>query len=231
MSNNKGIKYENYIFNELLKNGLTERKYKPAGSDKNKPDTKFKVGNTYYNLEIKYDLKSSDFGQGTLRYNFENNEWVSYSENKKMKDILDFYEIEKFANEKWKKIPNRVGRDDIGRDPRPISKLSAKEKKEDKDNFKTYYKKITGNNPIAEYYNSKDIYYIQIGGNLKSGFYYMGSNPANLGVPEFKPSETKIRIRNKEGRFTTALILSLNSLKQSEYEIDVNPNFILNANR
>jgi len=230
MSKNRGIIYENYIFNELLKSGLTEKKYRPAGTDKNKPDTKFKVGNTYYNLEIKYDL-SADFGQGTLKYNFKDNKWFSYSENEKMDDILKYFEIEKFADEKWKKIPNRVGKGDIGRDLRPVSKLTDIEKKEDIKNFPTQYKVIKGSNPIAEYYNSKDTYYIQIGGNLKSGFYYMGSDPANLGVPEFKPSETKIRIRNKEGRFTTAFILSINSVKKSEYEIDVNPNFILNAGR
>ena len=66
---------------------------------------------------------------------------------------------------------------------------------------------------------------------VKSGFYYMGSDPANLGVPEFKPSQTKIRIRRKGDRFTTALLLETTALKMSDYDIDLSTNFILNAGR
>lgn len=38
---------------------------------------------------------------------------------------------------------------------------------------------------LHEYYAKKDCYYIQIEGK---GFYYMKSDPANLGVPQFVPS-------------------------------------------
>lgn len=229
MAGFKGFAYENAIFKELLSEGLTTNSYKPAQSDTLKPDTAFKIGNTYYNLEIKLDL-SADFGQGTLRYNFNDKKWITYAENKKMKELLDYYNIEKFANEQWKKVPNKVGKNDIGGKRK---KLTPEEIKEDYKNFPDKFLKLTGRNPIAEYYNSKDVYYIQIGGFF--GFYYMGKDIAKLGVPEFNPREQKIRIRRKgsgggEYRFTTALIISSN-IPRSNYDIDKSLNFLINKNR
>jgi len=227
---NRGDIYERYIFKELLDSNLTKLQYSPAGADKTKPDTKFLVNGKAYNLEIKLDL-NVDFGQGTLRYNFNEFKWEVFSENQEMQSILEYFSIDEYANSVWKKIPNRVGKDDIGRDPKPISKLSSSELSEDRKNFQSKFKRISGKNPIAQYYNSKDTYYIQIGGKFKNGFYYMGSDPANLGVPEFKPTETQIRIRNKNGRFTTALILRAGTIQTSDYDIEKSVNFILNAGR
>ena len=224
----RGDLYERAIFNELLSSKLTKRSYLPAGSDKNKPDAVFLVNDKKYNLEIKLDL-DADFGQGTLRYDFNNFKWISYAENPKMMELMDYYEIEKIANDKWKKVPNRVGKNDIGRKPRT---LTPKEIAEDKKNFPDVYVNLTGRNPIAEYYNSKDTYYIQIG--KLHGFYFMGSDPLNLGVPEFNPSQQKIRIRLKTSgntyRFSTALVVSKN-IKKSNYDLDINTNFLVNAGR
>lgn len=229
MAGERGFIYENTIFKELLSEGLTTNLYRPAQSETSKSDTAFKIGNTYYNLEIKLNL-DVDFGQGTLRYDFNNKKWFSYAESKKMKELLDYYDISKFANEQWKKVPNKVGKNDVGGKRR---KLTPEEIKEDYKNFPDKFLKLFGRNPIAEYYNSKNIYYIQIGGFF--GFYYMGKDIAKLGVPEFNPRDQKIRIRRKgsgggEYRFTTAFLVGKN-ITRSDYDIDKNLNFLINKNR
>ena len=55
----------------------------------------------------------------------------------------------------------------------------------------------------------------------------MGEDIAKLGVPEFNPSEQKIRIRNKGGRFSTAILISSN-VPSSLYNLDYNAIFLLN---
>ena len=147
-----------------------------------------------------------------------------------MKELLDYYKVSDFANKEWTKIPNKVGKNDIGANPKT---LTQKEIAEDKKNFPDKYLLLKGKNPIAEYYNSKDIYYIQIGGFY--GFYYLGEDKAKLGVPEFNPRGQKIRIRRKGSggnnyRFTTALLVNT-SIPRSDYDLDKSLNFILNASR
>jgi len=45
---------------------------------------------------------------------------------------------------------------------------------------------------ISEYYNKKNIYYIQIGG---SGLFYMGNNPLNLPIPSIDGLQAQIEYR------------------------------------
>lgn len=229
MSGQRGFAYESNIFNVLLSEGLTNNSYRPSASDNTKPDTAFSVKGKFYNLEIKLDLQA-DFGQGTLRYNFNDKKWITYSENSKMKELLDYYKVDKFANKEWTKIPNKVGKNDIGAKPKV---LTQREIAEDKKNFPDKFLSLKGRNPIAEYYNSKDIYYIQIG--KLQGFYYLGEDKAKLGVPEFNPRDQKIRIRRKGSgggnyRFTTAIVIST-SVPKSNRDLDMSLNFILNASR
>jgi hypothetical protein len=229
MAGERGFAYENHIFKTLLEEGLTNNSYKPASSNTIKPDTAFSVNGKFYNLEIKLNL-DADFGQGTLRYDFNNKKWICYAENLKMKELLDYYEVDKFANKEWTKIPNKVGKNDIGAKPRV---LTQKEIAEDRKNFPDKFLSLRGRNPISEYYNSKDIYYIQIG--EMHGFYYLGKDKAKLGVPEFNPRDQKLRIRRKGSgggnyRFTTSLVINT-SIPKSNYDLDLNLNFILNASR
>jgi hypothetical protein len=223
----RGFQYEKSIFNMLMQNNLTEQRYSPAASS-HESDTAFKIKNKVYNLEVKLDL-NADFGQGTLRYDIDNKTWVTYSDNRSMKKILDFFEVADFANESWKGvIPySNYKHVDIYKKRPPQKRLLPHEDLSDRRNFTDNYKKLTGN-PIADYYNSKDVYYIQIGKN--KGFYYMGKDIANLGVPEFNPTEQKIRIRRKEGRFTTAILISTN-VPSSLYNLDYNAIFLINKNK
>lgn len=51
-----------------------------------------------------------------------------------------------------------------------------------------------GNTLVARHYNSKGVFYIQIGG---TGFFHIGSDPLKLGVPELKEDFiTEIRIKS-----------------------------------
>ena len=77
-------------------------------------------------------------------------------------------------------------------------------------NFKDAYKPIDKTS-IWEYYATKNVYYIQIGGY---GLYHMSANPANLPIPPLDVT-ARVRIRLKAGgsipvynyRFTTALLV------------------------
>ena len=224
MAGERGFQYENTIYTTLLENKLTTTGYRPSLSG-HKSDTAFKIKNKFYNLEVKLDL-SVDFGQGTLRYDIDNKTWTTYADSESMKEILDFFEIADFANKSWGGfIPyNHYKNSDIDKKRPKQKKLAPHEVLSDRRNFTDNYKKLTGNR-IADYYNSKDVYYIQIGRN--KGFYYMGEDIAKLGVPEFNPSEQKIRIRNKGGRFSTAILISSN-VPSSLYNLDYNAIFLLN---
>lgn len=226
MAGERGFQYETTIFDMLFENNLTTQKYRPSYSSHG-ADTAFKIKNKFYNLEVKLDLKA-DFGQGTLRYDIDNKTWTTYADSETMKEILDFFKIAEFANESWGKfIPyNHYKKSDIDKKRPQQKKLASHEVLSDKQNFKDKYKLLRGNQ-IAKYYNSKDIYYIQIGRN--KGFYYMGEDIAKLGVPEFNPSDQKIRIRNKEGRFTTSILVSEN-IPSSLYNLDYNAIFLINKN-
>lgn len=230
MAGERGFRYEQEIFQILLNEGLTNNTYRPAKSNTVKPDTAFSVKGKFYNLEVKLNL-DVDFGQGTLRYDFNDKKWISYAENVKMKELMDFYKVSDFANKEWTKVPYRVGKNDIGAKPKQLTQFEINQ---DKKNFPSKYLTLKGRNPIAEYYNSKQIYYIQIGGY---GLYYLGTDKASLGVPEFNPRDQKIRIRNKPTgggpsnyRFTTALVIN-KSHPRSEYDIETNLKYIVNKSR
>ena len=72
---------------------------------------------------------------------------------------------------------------------------------------------------IWDYYNSKNTFYIQVGG---FGLYHMGNNPANLPIPPLNVN-AKLRIRTKTGksfpfysyRFTTALLVQGKPMKST----------------
>lgn len=52
---------------------------------------------------------------------------------------------------------------------------------------------VSSSNFISNLYNSKDVYYIQVGG---AGLFYMGTDVLGLGVPKFE-GEVKVEIRFK----------------------------------
>ena len=122
----------------------------------------------------------------------------------KMRQLLRAVGTEEFANNKWgyKGAPNKG--------TIPNADFTLANKKQDQLNFKDAYKPIDKTS-IWEYYATKGVYYIQIGGY---GLYHMSANPANLPVPPLDVT-ARVRIRLKAGssipvynyRFTTALLV------------------------
>lgn len=230
MSGERGFQYETSIYNMLMENDLTTSKYRPASSGHG-ADAAFKVKNKFYKLEVKLSL-DADFGQATLRYDIDNYKWVTYSESESMREIIDAYKVDEFAQSVWKAVPyNHFKSSEVNKRRPKRRNMSTFEKSEDKKNFKDAFKELRENR-VAQYYNSKDVYYIQIG--YDKGFYYMGKDIANLGVPEFKPNQ-KIRIRRKPAggskyTFASAILVD-KRVDRSPYNLDYNAIFLLNKNR
>jgi hypothetical protein len=219
---NKGFIYENKVNSNLKKTGLLTPGFIPAGADSNAPDAQIRFKGKDYKIEVKLDL-NVDFGQGSLSYdiNKKTDNWVLSGSDtisgKQMRQFLEFIGVPRIVNKQWgPKGP-----------PRKFTVLSKNFKKSDVDfdykNFKDVFIDIPSNS-VAKYYNSKNTYYIQIGGK---GFYYMGKDIANLNVSKFNLL-LKLRIRLKRGgsmplynyRFTTAIQAVKGTLSDSNANLD-----------
>ena len=225
MAGQKGFIYETAIHTKLKNKGLVPLGFQPAKTDANKPDGKFIYNGVTYNLEVKLNFEESDFGQGTLDYTGSG--WVlggiteftkagipraGYAAAEKMRELLRAVGTEQFANSKWgyKKAPNKG--------TIPNAEFTEEMKKEDQVNFKDGYKPIDKTS-IWDYYATKGVYYIQVGGY---GLYHMGQNPANLPIPALDVS-ARVRIRLKAGssipiynyRFTTALLVQKKPMRST----------------
>jgi len=220
--NNKGFLYEELIFNKLNDQGLVPKGFTPAGADNNAPDCKFMWKGEEYNLEIKLDEKA-DYGQSGLKYNMGTKKWYLDGKNtiqdKTMREQLKSLGVEDFVN-------STKGWGSVKQPPRKFVRESKREKvtwgdKEfDYANFKDKYIPIDSNT-LSNFYNSKKIYYIHIGGY---GTYYMGRDPAKMArfvdMSKFNGS-LKLRIRKKGSssspnyRFSTALLIDKKPTKSA----------------
>lgn len=215
---NKGFIYEETINSLLKKYKLQSNSFKGAGSDPNAPDAKLTVEGTDYKVEVKLDTKV-DFGQGSLDYDLAKKKWIlggaKTSSAEQMREFLTAIGVSKLVNKEWPKTPRKFTVSPKFYTPEDV--------KYDYANFKDKFVNIPGN-AVSNYYNSKETYYIQIG---KSGLYYMGSDPAKIGCPQFTLG-LKLRIRLKRGgsnpiynyRFTTAIQAVSGTLRQSKYDLE-----------
>lgn len=217
---NKGFIYETTVNDNLRKMDLSTPGFRPAGADSNAPDAKIRYKDKDYKVEIKLDTKV-DFGQGSLSYDVKKSEWVLAGADtpaaEQMREFLRAVGVLDIVNKKWgpKGAPRKF--------TIPSNQFEKKDVDFDYKNFKDEFVFIP-NNAVTNYYNSKDTYYIQIG---KSGFYCLGKDPANLGLPEFN-LKLKLRIRLKRGgsfpiynyRFTTAIQAVPGTLQKSKYDLD-----------
>ena len=211
--NNKGFLYEQYIFEKLKDAKVVPSGFTPAGADNSAPDCKFLWDGISQNLEIKLDEKA-DYGQSGLKYNIRSKKWFLDGKNtiqdKTMRENLKKSGVETFVNSTagW-------GRNGT---PRLFEQQAKKQKItwEDKDyDYKTFPDKYIpiSTAVMANFYNSKKIYYIHIGGY---GTYYMGRDPAGIAnktdMIKFNGS-LKLRLRKKGSssnpnyRFSTALLI------------------------
>ena len=175
---NDGDSYEAQIFEILRDKGVLKQGEKRAGAAGNKSDAVFVHNGKEYNLEIKKD-ETADFGQKYLRW--EKNKFVWSVDDSATKlytkcGILDFAnKVESARRFQTNKIMKK--KEDI----------TAMDKYEDLKFFDMKFKIPQGDDLLAQFYNEKEVYYIQIGEHQKKacGFYHLGSDPAGLGTPRF----------------------------------------------
>jgi hypothetical protein len=217
---NKGFLYENKVNANLKKAKLLTPGFNPAGANANAPDAKIRYQGEDYKIEIKLDTKV-DFGQGSLDYGVIDGVWrlggAKTIPAQQMREFLDSIGVPELVNKVWgpKGAPRKF--------TVPLKQFKKEDVEYDYKTFKDEFIDIP-NNAVTNYYNSKDTYYIQIG---KSGLFYMGKDPANLGVSELN-IKLKLRIRIKRGgsipiynyRFTTAILASSNIINSSKYDLD-----------
>lgn len=221
MADNKGLLYENDLNASLKKSGLEKSTFQGAGSDSNAPDAEITFKGKDYKVEVKLD-PYVDFGQGSFDYDLKKDKWTLGGANtesaEQMREFLTSIGVLKFAQRVWgpKGAPRKF--------TVPTNQYKPEDVKFDYANFKDAFIDVPSD-AVANYYNTKKTYYIQIGGGF--GFYYMGSDPAKLDIPEFN-LKLKVRIRIKRGgsnpiynyRFTTAIQAVKGSLKKSSANLD-----------
>ena len=224
MAGQRGFLYEGRVFNKLKSKNLVPAGVTPAGPDASKPDAVFKYNNVSYNLEVKLNLET-DYGQGTLEYS--QGKWglggANTPEADEMRNILNSVGAVQFVNNQWglMGIPYKGTVMNEQFTPEMV--------RQDYKRFTDKYLNVPLSS-LFNYYAAKNTSYIQIGGY---GMYYMGSNPANLPVPQFNGS-LRLRIRTKRGgsnpiynyRFTTALQVTQKP-SRSIYNIDNNIDFLI----
>ena len=179
LEDNKGFQYENQLNNALKKSGVQKKSFAGAGADSNAPDAQITYKGKDYKVEVKLDLKV-DFGQGSLDYDLKKKKWIlggAQTESaKQMREFLEAIGVPKIVNKVWgSKGPPR-------KFTVPTSYYKPVDVKFDYTNFKDAFVDIP-KTAVANYYNSKKTYYIQIGDGY--GFYYMGSDVAKLDISEF----------------------------------------------
>jgi hypothetical protein len=220
MADNKGLLYEEKLNTGLKKAGVQKKSFQGAGSDSNAPDAQITYKGKDYKVEVKLDI-NVDFGQGSLDYDVVKKKWLlggaDTESAKQMREFLTNIGVPKMVNSKW----GPMGA------PRKFTVPPKQYRKEDVTHDYNCFKDVFVNIPrdaVADYYNSKSTYYIQIGGY---GFYYMGKDPAKLGIPEFS-LQLRLRIRIKRGgsnpiynyRFTTAIQAVKGTLRKSDADLD-----------
>ena len=176
MAGQRGFLYEGRVFNKLKSKNLVPAGVTPAGPDASKPDAVFKYNNVSYNLEVKLNLET-DYGQGTLEYS--QGKWglggANTPEADEMRNILNSVGAVQFVNNQWglMGIPYKGTVMNEQFTPEMV--------RQDYKRFTDKYLNVPLSS-LFNYYAAKNTSYIQIGGY---GMYYMGSNPANLPVPQF----------------------------------------------
>lgn len=176
-----GFEYESTVLNSIKKAGLTGNITQGAGSDKNSADADIKIGGRVYPVEVKMN-KNAQMGGSSLKFT---NGKVSFT--KPIDPEVDALLLGAIK-QKGAEIKNMVAFLNKNR-PRGINSRvtgfplvctrnawEAAAKKKLLVNAYVQY----STDFIAKHYNSKGIYYIQIGG---AGLFYLGSNPANLPIP------------------------------------------------
>jgi len=176
-----GFEYETTVLNAIAQAGISGNIKKGAGSDKTLPDADLKIGGNVYGVEVKLNNRAQ-MGGSSLK--FMNNKVALTKPIDPEVDLIlmsavkdKASDIKKMVNFLNKYKPAGVNAKVSGF-PLVCTRVAWEEAAAKGLLINAYVKYST--DFIAKHYNSKGIYYIQIGG---AGLFYLGSNPANLPVP------------------------------------------------
>lgn len=193
---NAGIVYEKNILNIIRPlqtlDGLMILNEFSGGFSAHGSDLELLLKGDRFNVEVKKDLKAQ-MGGGIIDYDFMTNELIPkgsllFMDEIVLEKILELAETKIFAlNEYISYIENL---DENFDKYNPISGIPIKANILHRAQAKEagLLKNINGTfsmdtSFIENHYNSKNIYYIQIGG---AGLFYMGKNPNNLPIPRLE---------------------------------------------
>ena len=195
---NRGDRYESRIQNILQNHGVLKPNFQRAGAAGNRPDLIFIHNAKEYGLEAKKD-HTADFGQKYLKWIQEDEKFI-WSVNDSATKLYTKVGVLNFINtvENSRKFHlNKITKEN--------NQISRMDNKEDQNFFDMNFKIPQNENLLAQFYNDKGVYYIQIGSHSVNrrrepcGFFHLGSDPANLGTQNFD-GYMLIRFRAKQIR-------------------------------
>ena len=189
MSNNvEGFEYEETVIKSLIEAGYCGDIKQGAGSSAADADADLKLGDENFLIEVKKDCQAQ-MGGTSVRFVDNSFEMASGSVDSATSEmIIAALEPKKEA---IKNFLNYIGSSQF---PTTCEK-DAWESAKVAGLLKEMNAKISRDTSfIADHYESKGIYYIQIGG---AGLFYLSRNPANLPIPKLEGS---IDIELRAGR-------------------------------
>lgn len=242
-----GTQYENAVRNKLgnVYANLAPTAKFGSGPDLIIPATRIKNSGQELKVEIK-TTTGADFGQRSIT--FDGSSWVQKTnakDNPRHISLYDYlfktYNLSDKIQSSWSLPGNNITAQDLKVlvETMQINKVLYYEKiYQNATNKKNPFPEVTllsGKtvlDAITTFYNSKDVYYIQIKG---SGFYILDNDIKNLNsllgtnIPKFAPINPKLVLRGKpstSGRtYRPVLTFKSSSVTGSRYDLD-NSNFV-----
>lgn len=239
----QGFKYEKNVAAFLKKKGLVDPKFNPAGSTSKQADLEMIVENKKVNVELKITAASG--GSLVLKWNRGKWQFDDVSDNPEKQFLVDLANSSGALtklNKLWNKIPAKHANVNSTNKSEKMLALRWKNAKNRNEKEAVYNSELLkfpeinqelDGSVIAQYYEMKDTYYVNIG---TSGFYLFGTDdPAKInkrcaakGLPSV-PSFSKVanvkyraRVQAKGGgnfQYTFELSFSISKGNNSPYNI------------
>jgi hypothetical protein len=195
---NAGDTYELRMHRILETRGVLPQNFQRAGAAGNRSDLAFIHNGQTYGLEVKKD-QTADFGQKYLTWD-EPSESFEWSTDDIATQLYTQVGVLNFINN-----VESARRFHTNKISMPSNQITYLENKEDQNFFDMKFKIPQDDDLLAQYYNQKNVYYIQIGthnpvtGSGPCGFFHLGEDPASLGTQRFD-GYMLIRFRAKQIR-------------------------------
>jgi hypothetical protein len=248
MAAQKGFEYEKNVSKRLKKIGLVDDNFEPVGAASDRADLEITWRKDVINVELKTEAASG--GSLALKWDGKkpkNKRWgfsdVSNDEEKQfLADLAESSGALAKLNASWTDTPAKYVREDSKDADEKLLAFSWKQAKDreskkqvyrkELEKFKELKEKLPGS-VIADYYEKKKTYYVNVGTN---GFYLFGKkDPNNINkncrdkkiklVPSFSDSADvsyRVRVQDKGGgnfQYTFELSFSIRKSNSSPYNI------------